>query len=107
MQTENYELNGKSKAARSVSCSRKQAGSITISIVNVPPHKNMPLECELPGAQPAAVAARILTAAQLNSHNTFVQPGNVKIAAIKQAAVDDGVLKIEVPARSVVVSHVN
>lgn len=106
LHTEEYQHNGKSMPALSVSSSRAQDGSVNISIVNVHPNKNIPLECELRGVKPARVSGRMLTAPNLNSHNTFAQPGNVKIVDFTKATLKNGVLKIEVPAKSVVVLQV-
>lgn len=107
LQTENYEHNGKSMPALSVSCSRAQEGSLNISIVNVHPHQDFSLDCELRGLKAAHVSGKMLTAPKLNSHNTFTQPENVKIADFTRATLKDNLLKIVVPAKSVVVLRVN
>jgi alpha-N-arabinofuranosidase len=106
LKTEDYENNGQAIPALSVSCSKAQDGSINVSIVNVHPRKDIPLECELRGARLSHVSGKILTASQLNSHNTFDQPDNVIIRDFDKASLKNNVLKIEMPAKSVVVLNV-
>ena len=106
--TENYELSGESTPALNVSTSQSEDGSINISIVNIHPDKNIPLSCELRGASNVKnVSGKYITAESLNSHNTFGQPENVKIADFNGANLKRGVLEVEVPAKSVVVLKVN
>jgi alpha-N-arabinofuranosidase len=106
LQTEDYEHDGRKIPALSVSSSKAQDGSINISIVNVHPIKNIFLECEVRGIKATRVSGRILTAPQLNSHNTFDRPDNVKIADFNKASLNNNVLKVEMPAKSVVVVNV-
>ncbi len=106
LESEDYEYTGRRIPALSASCSKAQDGSINISIVNVHPDKTIPLECELRGANVKHVSGKILTAEALSSHNTFDQPDNVKSADFSKASLDNNVLKIEMPAKSLVVLNV-
>ncbi|MGH7600529.1 MAG: alpha-N-arabinofuranosidase [bacterium] len=106
LQTEDYEHNGQRMRALHVSSSKAQDGSINISIVNVHPDKNILLECELRGIQATRVSGKILTASKLNSHNTFDQPTNVKVVDYKGASLQNNVLRVEMPAKSVVVLNI-
>lgn len=106
LNTENYVQNGQIIPALNVSSSKAQDGSVNISIVNVHPDKNIALECELRGIQATRVSGKILTALKLNSHNTFAQPDNVRIVAFTKASLSNNGLKIEMPAKSVVVLNV-
>jgi alpha-N-arabinofuranosidase len=45
----------------------------------------------------------VLTAAAINSHNTFEQPAVVKPAPFTGASIESGTLKIVLPAKSIVV----
>lgn len=101
-----YEHNGQTISALSASCSKAQDGSINLSIVNVHPHKNIALECELRGVRASRISGKILTASQLNSHNTFDQPDNVIITDFNKASLKNNVLKVEMPAKSIVVLNV-
>jgi alpha-N-arabinofuranosidase len=106
LQTESYELNGKKISALNISSSKAGDGSINISIVNVHPEKSIPLECELRGIKAIRVSGKILTAKKLHSHNTFGQPDEVKIADFNKASLSNNLLKVEMPAKSVVVLNV-
>jgi alpha-N-arabinofuranosidase len=106
LHTENYEINGKKISALNISCSKAGDGSINLSIVNVHPEKSIPLECELNGIKAIRVSGKILTAKKLNSHNTFGQPDDVKIADFNKASLSNNLLKVEMPAKSVVVLNV-
>ncbi len=106
LKTEDYEHNGRKIPALDVSSSKAQDGSINISIVNVHPEKNIALECEVRGIKAPRVSGKILTASKLNSHNTFDQPDNVKIADFNRASLRNNLLNVVVPAKSVVVLQV-
>jgi alpha-N-arabinofuranosidase len=58
------------------------------------------------GFKPARVSGKLLTAPKLNSHNTFDQPDNLKLADFNQASLSANGLKIEMPAKAVVVLQV-
>lgn len=103
LKTEDYEHSGKKIPALNISSSKARDGSININIVNVHPDKTIPLECELRGANVKHVSGRILTAKALNAHNTFGQPDNVKIADFNKVSLNDNMLRVEMPAKSVVV----
>jgi len=107
LKTEDYEYNGQKIPALNVSSSKAQDGSINISIVNVHPDQNISLECEVRGIKATQVSGQILTAPKLNSHNTFDQPANVKIAEFNKVILRNNLLKIELPAKSIVALNVN
>lgn len=106
LMTETYEQQGRKVPALSVSSSKAADGSINISIVNVRPDRSIALQCELEGFQATRVTGRILTATKLNAHNTFTEPEQVKPAAFNQAHLERQFLKLEVPAKSIVVLQV-
>ena len=103
LKTEDYEHNGKKIPALNISSTKARDGSININIVNVHPDKTIRLECELRGANMKRVSGKILTAKAMNAHNTFDQPDNVKITDFNKASLNDNVLRVEMPAKSVVV----
>ncbi|TWU41339.1 Intracellular exo-alpha-L-arabinofuranosidase 2 [Novipirellula aureliae] len=55
------------------------------------------------GADLGTVSGRILTADAVDSHNTFDQPEAVEPADFDGATVEEGMLKLKLPAKSVVV----
>lgn len=52
------------------------------------------------------MTGRILTADEMNSYNTFVEPENVLPAEFGKAKVKDGAITLKIPAMSVIVLEV-
>ncbi|TWU00579.1 Intracellular exo-alpha-L-arabinofuranosidase 2 [Botrimarina colliarenosi] len=98
-----YEFDGKKTPALSVSASRDGDGAVHVSIVNTHAHDAMTITCGLEGVSSSAVAGRVLTASELDAHNTFAKPHNLEPEDFDGAKVEDGELTVEVPPRSVVV----
>ncbi|HRU13810.1 MAG TPA: alpha-L-arabinofuranosidase C-terminal domain-containing protein, partial [Dysgonamonadaceae bacterium] len=58
---------------------------------------------ELPGVKGKKVTGEILTAANLTDHNTFEKPNTVKPTVFDGAKiVGDGLLTVNLPAKSIV-----
>jgi alpha-N-arabinofuranosidase len=55
------------------------------------------------GASPKKLSGTILTAAAMDAHNTFDDPSAVKPAVFDGARVSRGVVRVEVPAKSIIV----
>jgi alpha-N-arabinofuranosidase len=55
------------------------------------------------GQSVTAVSGRILTADQMNAHNTFEQPEAVRPAPFTGATVSGETLTVQLPAKSLVV----
>jgi alpha-L-arabinofuranosidase len=87
----------------SASASRDQRGVVHLSLCNLDPQQSQRLTCDLRGMTATSVSGRILTANAITAHNTFAQPDAVAPAAFDQAAVVDGAIHVNLPARSVVV----
>ena len=95
---------GKEKLpAVSASASRDAAGKIHLSLTNCDPANAITLTCALAGVEPKSVTGRVLTAAAMDTHNTFAAPEAIKPAAFTGAKLADGKLTVELPAKSVVV----
>jgi alpha-L-arabinofuranosidase len=86
----------------SASASRDAAGKIHLSLVNLHPTDAITVATTLEGATPSAISGRILTAPEMNAHNTFAAPDVVKPVAFTGATLADGKLTISLPAKSVV-----
>lgn len=98
-----YAFEGDSMPAVSIGASYDAAGKVHVSLVNAHAHNSFDVRCDLPGIQANSVTGRILTAEQLDAHNSFADPDRVKPAAFDDAELDGGRLNVELPARSVVV----
>jgi alpha-N-arabinofuranosidase len=102
-----YEFEGRSMPAMSISASRNRQGDVHISIVNAHAHDAVDLTCELPGIDAVAVAGRVLTSDKLDAHNTFEDPEHIRPGDFQGASIKDGKLAAAIPARSVVVLHLS
>jgi len=92
--------------ALNVSASKDESGKIHISICNLHPSESTKLDCELRGAKAEKVSGRILTATSINSHNTFDKPDTVKPDTFEDFELNDNMLTVTLPAKSVVVLEV-
>jgi alpha-N-arabinofuranosidase len=101
-----YRLGKQAVPAVQASASRAESGAVNLSLCNLDPGRALDLVCELRGAKPARAAGRILTAGAVNRCNTFDAPDSVKPAPFDGAAIRDGVLRIALPAKSVVMLEI-
>jgi alpha-N-arabinofuranosidase len=98
-----YEFGGRSMPAISVSASRDDEGVVHVSVVNAHATEAVVLSCELTDVDASGVTGRVLTADDLDAHNTFDNPERVKPAPFDGASLDDGALTATIPPRSVVI----
>lgn len=106
LDTPDYSYDGKSLPMLSVSASKAEDGTIYISVINIDPHHSNQLTIDLRGAIPGEVKGRILTAEEINAHNTFESPGQVKPEAFKPGSFKKGLLETNIPAKSIVVLEI-
>ena len=85
------------------SASRDQAGKIHVSLCNLDPQHPAEVACDLQGATASKVSGRILTAPEMNAHNTFAKPEILKTAEFAGARIAAGGFAVTLPAKSVVV----
>lgn len=98
-----YIWNGKKIPSLNVSASKDNNGAIHISIVNIDPKNSISLNVDLRGAAVKDISGKILTAASLNSMNTFEKPDEVKTADFKDFKIDKNGITVKMPAKSIVV----
>ncbi len=103
LETPEYTLGGESIPAVSASATRNDAGVIHLSLINTDASSEVPIRCSLQGVSVTSVTGRLLTAAKINSHNTFDQPDTVKPVAFADATIEAGDLVTVLPAKSVIV----
>lgn len=90
----------------SASASKAAGGEIHLSLACLDPERGVEVSSEVLGAAVRKVSGRILTAEDLNAHNTFERPEAVKPEPFSGASVEGGRLKISLPAKSVVVLEI-
>ncbi|RVU04506.1 alpha-N-arabinofuranosidase [Novosphingobium umbonatum] len=82
---------------------RGKDGAVHVALVNVDPDKAQHLEIALSGVQASAVSGRVLTAARVQDVNDFADGVRVKPVAFNGAALRDGKLVVDLPAKALVV----
>jgi alpha-L-arabinofuranosidase len=92
----------------SASATRAADGSaVHLSLVNTNPTEPATLSVTMTGLTAKSVSGRILTAAQMNAHNTFEAPTAVQPESFTGAALEGDRLEVELPPKSVVVLTLN
>lgn len=90
-----------------MSSSMDEQGKIHVSVCNLNPNESAEISGDIRGVNPTAVSGTLLTASEMNAHNTFDQPDNVKPEAFNGATLADNQLKLTLPPMSVVVLEIN
>jgi alpha-N-arabinofuranosidase len=106
LQCVDYAFGDKAIPALSASASRDKTGKIHVTLCNLNPNQSIELPCDLAGARAGRISGRILTAPEMNAHNTFDQPDNVKPVEFKNFKLTDSGFVVTLPAKSVVVLEV-
>lgn len=65
------------------SASRAHDGKIVLTLCNVDPQRLAHIQCELRGVQAAEVTGTVLTAQEMEAHNTFQEPERIKPTAFQ------------------------
>lgn len=97
-----YTLGKASVPAVSATAARAKDGKIYLALVNANPHKAETVDINLAGVKINSVSGQVLTAKQMDAHNTFTAPNNIKPEAYS-AKANNGKLALELPPKSVVV----
>ena len=86
----------------SATASKNKDGKIHISLSNVDVDNEQEVIVNLPGIQATKAAGEMLTSAQVTDYNSFENPDKVKLVPFKEVKINKGVLKIKLPAKSIV-----
>ncbi|WP_181404617.1 alpha-N-arabinofuranosidase [Asticcacaulis tiandongensis] len=97
-----YSHNGASVPALHATASRDTSGKIHVSIANLDPHKSHTLTLKLEGHKGKTVTGRILTAPEMDSHNSFEKPDVVRLQPFTTAKLTNTTLTLTAPAKSVI-----
>ena len=103
----NYEFGSGKIPSVSASASRDKAGKIHVTLCNLHPNAPAEVKCELKGAKARALSGRIVTAPEMNAHNTFTKTDSVKPVEFNAFKTTDDGFTTTLPAKSVVVLEVN
>lgn len=103
LETESYEYDGRKLPTVSVSASKDATGSMNVSLTNIDFSKAREVTINLRGEDFSKVSGQILASAKINDYNSFENPNKISIQDFKGAKLEKGVLKLSLPAYSVVV----
>ena len=98
-----YEFEGERLPSLSASSSKDENGLVHISLVNIHPTEASELEIDIRGMDVSGVTGRILTSGDVGDHNTWENPDKVKPVAFSDFKLKKNILKVNLPAKSVVV----
>lgn len=109
LKTDKYRVGEESLPQVSASASKRSDGMIDISLCNIDPHQQVDVSLGLRGLGGMLnVSGRVLTHTDMNAHNTFGQPENVKPQSFSGVtSVSEDGLQATLPPMSVVVLTLN
>jgi alpha-N-arabinofuranosidase len=103
LKTPDYISGSNTIPAVSASATRDaKSATVHLSLVNANPLEPVSISCKLVGFAPKAVAGRVLTAVEMNAHNTFTAPDAVHPEAFTGTQIEGESLRITLPPKSVV-----
>jgi alpha-N-arabinofuranosidase len=97
-----YSLGEYSVPSVSATAARGTDGRLHVSLANLHPDEPAEVTLVIEGAAARVVAAEILTAPRMDSHNSFDAPDQVAPRDFDQATVSGGMLRVDLPAKSIV-----
>lgn len=103
LESPRYTHGGTSVPALHGSAVRAKDGHVYVALSNLDPGRAASVSARVSGVQASSVSGRVLTAGAITAHNTFDQPEVVKPVAFDGASLAGDTLKVELPARSIVV----
>jgi len=98
-----YRFNDEAIPQISASASINEEGKVHISICNLDPKESAEISCLIRDGHYTKVSGLILTDSEMNAHNTFDNPDNIKPELYKEAVLENGKLHTLLPPKSVVV----
>ncbi len=96
-------LDGKAFQSISASASKNANGLTHITLTNIDPNNSQEINLETKGIKFKTIKGRILTSELLTDHNTFENPNKVQPKIFDGTTVSEHILKVKLPAHSVVV----
>ncbi|HEY1056426.1 MAG TPA: alpha-L-arabinofuranosidase C-terminal domain-containing protein, partial [Emticicia sp.] len=106
IESPSYDYQDKKLTAVSASASKDASGALNISLTNIDYSKAHEVTINLRGEDFSKISGQILSSPKINDHNTFEQPNKVAVKDFSGAKLEKGVLKLTIPAYSVIVLNV-
>jgi alpha-L-arabinofuranosidase len=107
LKTNDYTFGTEKLPAVSASASRGKNGIVHVSLVNIDSKKEQEITIDIRGLALKNLKGRILTAKNLQDHNTFDEPNKIAPSEFKGAQLQSNSLKVKLPPFSVVVLELN
>ncbi len=101
-----YQFENKNLTAISASASKDAFGAVNISLTNIDYNKSHEIIINLRGNNFSKVTGQILAAEKISDHNTFELPNKISVKNFNEAKLENGNLKLTIPAYSVVVLNI-
>lgn len=98
-----YKLEQAAVPSLSASASRDGEGRLHLSLVNLDPNRPAQITTTLTGSSVKSVKGEVLTAAAMNTMNTFDRPDTIKPAPFDGSKLQGAELTVNLPPKSVVV----
>jgi len=100
---DDYSYDGMTLPSISASASKDKEGIIHVSLTNIDPHNNRIVEIDLRGTDNLSkTEGEIITAPHTNDYNDFGQPEKVNIQKFSTYSLNNNILKVDLPSKSVV-----
>jgi alpha-N-arabinofuranosidase len=106
LQSADYEFNSQKIPAVSASASRDKSGKIHVTLCNLNPNQPAEITVDLQGATAQKILGRILTAPEMNAHNTFENPDAIRPADFSAFKTTVDGFTVTLPSKSVVALEV-
>ena len=103
IKTNDYTSGNDKLPAVSGSASRDKNGATHITLTNIDAKANQDITISVKNAKFKTVSGRILTSTKLQDFNSFENPNKISPAVFKGADIKGDILKVKLPAHSVVV----
>jgi len=103
LRCEDYVVGDRKIPAVSASASVNKEGIVHVSLANLNPNKEIVMTCPVIGATFKNISGEVLTAGEMNAHNTFENAETVKPVSFSGYKLKDGILMVTMPPKSVVV----
>lgn len=103
LETPVYAQGDENIPAVSALATRNAAGRISVSLVNTNPEQAVQVQAQFSGSVPAGSVGRVLTAGEMNAHNTFDDPNAVSPQPFEGVQRVGEQLTLTLPPKSIVV----
>ncbi len=105
--TPEYDVSGAKVPSLSVSASRDAKGALTLSVVNVDPHRDAKIQVKVDGLRIRSASGRVMTSKAMDAHPEFGKQDPLVPAKLTPVAVSAGTISLVAPAKSVLVLKID